>query len=1564
MRRRLETLLATLLLGCTCAAVAQTHPNLEKGFAVDKLYQFGEVDQVNLYSGNVSLTIPIGGSVPVSDRLSLSLTLVYNSKLWSSHPKAIVINGEGSTMPVYFPERRSNSGLGWTVSLGRLIDPSERDINNDVPTFIYQGPDGSDRSFEPRLHERQSGYAPEPSDPNVAYSRDNTYLRMRVSGSNRLVESPDGTIRTFQSYSDGIYTRWRIVKIEDRFGNHIDIDYSVANQWRITDQYAGRLTVVNFSSPFTAGEVNQVEAAYRNVVSSVQVQRDGGTTATYTFGYARKWVGTGFCGPGDPHPDTPKGYLLPLLTSVSLPDGTSYSFAYTVGPMADTWGSLSYSATEQCLAGELTSVTLPTRGQISYGYGLYSLPSSPCGGDVLAETSGVKTRIVHDPFFPSSDTTWEYSQSLWGDPAEPAIVCPAAQSAPAPFTEVTTTVSVKAGDTVIQKMRHYFSVWSVNNRDARNGTSKKDYSLPFTRRFSFGGRFLSTEVLGAGDTLLRATYVNYQYDYLANNLQFNANRRLSGTRAVFHDDPEVPVPTNELGKHYIDTNYADFDGVGHYRLSTTSGTLPGSMRTVTTAYNQVDPYINPGALATGNYDPASPLGGTFVPPPTTAPWVLNLYPAVTTTEGGSTAVQEFCFVRETGFLNATRTRGAATRSDKDLVTLFGSSSAWTGGMGGAVTSEKYYGGDLHVLTAPLNDSNAVFCTSLSSPGVLGYDMRHAYEYGVRKTSEHLSGGASVGHKFLDRDIDLYTGLTKRLRDTAAVETAFTYDASRRLLTATTSGDPVISYAYANATASSGAKVTISQASQDSGTPAVGWDFDGFGKVVMHRRSMPSETSAQRWTQQSTVYDGLGRKIKVSEWEEAAAPTHFTLYSNYDRFGRPGTISKPDNSVTNFTYFGVRRTDRESTFRALNGNTIAITKEYFDLHGRLRQVDEPNGNSTTYTYDVGGRLKGVAMTAGAQAQPRAFTYDNRGFLLSETHPELGGDSGNGTTTYSMYDARGHAGRKLTGPANGIHDIRMTYDAAERLVRVDDSGGTRELKSFAFGTSNSGSDKRLGKLTEARRFNYLQNSSVVVTETYKYEKTAGRMSERQTVVTSGSQTLQSFKQLFDYDSLGSVTAPGYPTCLSPAPCTETAAPGATFQYKDGALLAVPGYASKIEPHGSGMVHKVTHAGGYIDTYRPDSSGMPRPASIAFSTSCSPPDTPVISGAPSVCATSAGNTASVAAQTNVTLSWSIENGQITSATTGTSITYTASASGPVVLNVTATSSCGTSEATKVVNVLAHPAAAVSGGGTISPGQTATINVALTGTAPWSVTWSDGLTQSNLTGSYGRTVSPAATTTYSITSVSDASCTGTGSGSATVTVLTPLPRSLQLYATTQDSNSRVVRIVWAMVFDATSYRVQRTTCQVCPWETVGLVDTPTHDDVVAPSANPVTYLYRVIAMASGWADSAPSPIDYATTATTLFAESIVANSTRIDGAHVQELRKAIDAVRLSLGRYPYMTPIYANGWANYDEPTGLIYAAHVQAMHAALLEVGVNVAFTEGPAQNGRILAEHFTQLRTAVK
>ena len=78
----------------------------------------------------------------------------------------------------------------------------------------------------------------------------------------------------------------------------------------------------------------------------------------------------------------------------------------------------------------------------------------------------------------------------------------------------------------------------------------------------------------------------------------------------------------------------------------------------------------------------------------------------------------------------------------------------------------------------------------------------------------------------------------------------------------------------------------------------------------------------------------------------------------------------------------------------------------------------------------------------------------------------------------------------------------------------------------------------------------------------------------------------------------------------------------------------------------------------------------------------------------------------------------------------------------------------------------ATLSGTQTITAGQSATLSVALTGTSPWSVVV-NGVTYGGITASpYTFNVSPSATTTYTISSVSNGCGAGTFSGSAVVTV------------------------------------------------------------------------------------------------------------------------------------------------------------------------------------------------------
>jgi uncharacterized repeat protein (TIGR01451 family) len=100
-----------------------------------------------------------------------------------------------------------------------------------------------------------------------------------------------------------------------------------------------------------------------------------------------------------------------------------------------------------------------------------------------------------------------------------------------------------------------------------------------------------------------------------------------------------------------------------------------------------------------------------------------------------------------------------------------------------------------------------------------------------------------------------------------------------------------------------------------------------------------------------------------------------------------------------------------------------------------------------------------------------------------------------------------------------------------------------------------------------------------------------------------------------------------------------------------------------------------------------------------------------------------------------------------------------------------CSSLAGTTQATVNPDPTATVSGSAAICPGGSTQIQAALTGTAPWTVQWSDGVTQSGVaTSPAARTVGPASNTIYTVTSVSDAHCSAVGAGSATVTV-NPVP-------------------------------------------------------------------------------------------------------------------------------------------------------------------------------------------------
>ncbi len=173
--------------------------------------------------------------------------------------------------------------------------------------------------------------------------------------------------------------------------------------------------------------------------------------------------------------------------------------------------------------------------------------------------------------------------------------------------------------------------------------------------------------------------------------------------------------------------------------------------------------------------------------------------------------------------------------------------------------------------------------------------------------------------------------------------------------------------------------------------------------------------------------------------------------------------------------------------------------------------------------------------------------------------------------------------------------------------------------------------------------------------------------------------------------------------------------------------------------------------------------------------PPTSAVLSGTTTICAGQSTNLSVAIVGGAPPYSFTIAGvGPIGGYISGSSISVSpvVTTSYSITGNVTDANGCtvaGTGSATVTVNprpvaaIAASPAALCTGG-------SSTLSFTLTGTAPFNVSYSDGVGTFNLVGiSSGHTVSvsPTTATTYTITALSDAtSCTGLSGPSTTVTV------------------------------------------------------------------------------------------------------------------------------------------------------------------------------------------------------
>ena len=291
------------------------------------------------------------------------------------------------------------------------------------------------------------------------------------------------------------------------------------------------------------------------------------------------------------------------------------------------------------------------------------------------------------------------------------------------------------------------------------------------------------------------------------------------------------------------------------------------------------------------------------------------------------------------------------------------------------------------------------------------------------------------------------------------------------------------------------------------------------------------------------------------------------------------------------------------------------------------------------------------------------------------------------------------------------------------------------------------------------------------------------------------------------------------LSPAPAHYYTNPvvtltsvtaGATIRFTLDGTTPTEGngivYTNPFTLGATTVVQAMAYGAGGLDS--------PLSAGTYTVTACPPPVFTTQPGSVSACPGTSVRLVAAATGSGLSYQWQFNPGGATftniAGATGTSYTTANLAAGnngnQYCCVVTGTCSAITS-AVATVTVLAAPSAVVSGGGAICPGGSATVQAALTGAAPWRVTWSDGVVQSGLTSSPAvRTVSPGATITYKVTGLLDANCTASSgqlSGSATVTLNTAPVFTVSPASTTACAGAGV-RLVAAVTGTGAVYQWQ----------------------------------------------------------------------------------------------------------------------------------------------------------------
>jgi RHS repeat-associated protein len=822
-----------------------------------------------------------------------------------------------------------------------------------------------------------------------------------------------------------------------------------------------------------------------------------------------------------------------VIQSISLPDGSSYTFKYDCdsGTGNTACGS---PAGQSGYYGLLTSMTLPTGGTVSFGYTAFT------------DAYGKKRRWLTSRT--SSNGTYTYSPTVLS-----TSTCSTTQTGCQ--QEVAVTNPDGSTRTYVYAMNN--GAWPVQEQFhdklgnlVSSVTNMFDFSNPCPFSSCGGASYIrllttQTSIPGPSGTLTRQTKYTYDSPQLGDVTGVQVWGFQPGASPSF---AQVPDRATYTPYEILGNNIHRPQSVTVCNNSGSDSACPGGGSKASQTLYTYDNYAAscPGgglASVTGVTNSNGPI---IIPSNPQRNGRGNITSTGNLVTGTTYATTQLCY-DTTGQVTAVTDPNGNTTSFSYKDNFFKDASPASNPPSAANPS------------TPTNG----YPTQITLPLIGSVSLGYYYGSGKLASSVDQNSADSYFHYLdpLDRQTHTFSPITNGSR-------------SWSLATYAAGGTQTDSYSAITDTTPSTSCIGCTHTRQT---------FDTFGRPMQTTLVNDPDGASSA----SVTYDILGRlQTATNPFRSTTDPTYGVTAMSYDSLSRPTTLTEADGSKVN-VYYGASVVNAGGASAQLcspatyhYGYPILVVDEagkkrqsWRDAFGNTIEVDEPNSSGaltlgTCYAYDVRGNLTGVTQMGGStstQWRVRTFAYDGLSRLTSATEPE------SGTTTYT-YDLNSN----LLTKTSPTVPITYTYDALNRLTSKSYSGNTMLTVAYGYdGASiSSSSPCTLPTLTITNGLGRRTGMcDAAGSEAWSYDG-LGR-------VTADVRTINGFlgtkNTFYAYNLDGSVSSLTYPSGR-----TVTYAPGVT-----GPLSAIDSansitYATGAHYSPAGALSSLTNGTGLVSTF----------------------------------------------------------------------------------------------------------------------------------------------------------------------------------------------------------------------------------------------------------------------------------------------------------------------------------------------------------------------------------------------